>query len=82
MSFYSAVHYAEAYFFPEHYQRHQGRDSAIKRDAKIGGIWRFYARLKDTSEHARYEMEFFTANHYQLMLANLNAIKAVIMPLI
>ena len=84
MAFYSAVHYVEAYFFTQgqHYRLHPTRDSAIQRDGAIGSIWRAYERLKDTSEHARYENAFFTANQFQLMLANLNTIKTVITPLI
>jgi len=84
MVFYTAVHYVGAYFFTQgqSYQLHTDRDSAIRRDSRIGSIWRSYVRLKDASEHARYESDFFTANQYQLMLANLNSIKGVITPLI
>lgn len=84
MIFYAAMHHVEAYFFTQgvHNQLHPTRDSAIQRDNKIKAVWRAYARLKDASEHARYESAFFTANQFQLMRANLNSIKAVIIPLI
>jgi hypothetical protein len=84
MTFYAAVHYVGAYFFTQRqsYRLHIDRDSAIQRDSQIGRIWRSYERLKDASEFARYEDTFFTANHYQLMLVNLNSIKNVINPLI
>lgn len=84
MTFYAAVHYVSAYFFTRghSYQLHIHRDSAIRNDNQIGTIWRFYERLKDTSENARYGAAFFTPNHYQLMLTNLNSIKSVINPLI
>ena len=84
MTFYSAVHYVEAYFFGQgkHYQLHQARESAIKRDSKIKGIFRNYERLKTASIYARYEADFFTDKQYGGLQPNLDAIKKVIRPLI
>lgn len=84
MVFYAAVHYVGAYFFTvgQSYQLHIHRDSAIRNDTQIRTIWRFYERLKDSSENARYGSAFFTPNQYQLMLSNLHAIKGVITPLV
>jgi hypothetical protein len=84
MTFYAALHYVEAYFFTQgaDYRLHPHRDSAIQRDPKIRGIWRPYERLKDASEHARYESIFFTDAQFQHYRPNLESIKNVITPLL
>jgi hypothetical protein len=84
MSFYSAVHYVEAYFFKrgKNYRLHTERGSAIRRDGRIKDIWRQYSRLQDASENARYEKDFFTDAQFAKIRPNLEEIKRVITPLL
>ncbi|MGH9727835.1 MAG: hypothetical protein ACRD4V_04500 [Candidatus Acidiferrales bacterium] len=84
MTFYSALHYVEAYFADssKHYRLHRVRDSMIQRDPKIRRIFRSYRRLSDCSEQARYEAYFFDEGQFANIRKNLDDIKAVVVPLL
>jgi hypothetical protein len=60
--FYAALHYVEAYFatMKRHSPDHRTRDSAIRRDSRIGGLYNDYSELKNFSINARYYMTTFT----------------------
>jgi len=84
ITFYSALHYIEAYFADQnkHYRLHRVRDSMIQRDPKIRRAFRSYQRLSDCSEQARYEADFFDEGQYVNIRKNLDDIKAVVVPLL
>jgi len=57
--FYAALHYVQSYFLKQiparPFKTHAARDTAIRLDVHIGGIWNDYRSLKDWSLKTRYE---------------------------
>ena len=86
-TFYTAVHYVEAYFSkktpPVHSSNHPDRDDKIKRDAALGILWSDYRSLKDQSRYARYEPHIpFSATDLKKAQEYLDTIKRAIAPLL
>ena len=59
--FYSALHYAEAYFLKtsKHVDNHGERSDAIKFDRNLSGIYGQYMHLFDYGFNARYRLKIY-----------------------
>lgn len=59
--FYSALHYAEAYFLKtsKHVDNHGERSDAIKFDRNLSGIYGQYMHLFDCGFNARYRLKIY-----------------------
>ena len=85
--FYAALHYVQGYFLkqipPRPFKTHSARDTAIRLDANIGGIWNDYRSLKDWSLKTRYEGKQPDENDFKNdMLKSLEAVRKTIYQLI
>ena len=75
--FYVAVHHIQAYFssIGKTYTHHTARDSAIRRDENLSGIYDDYRELETYSRDARYDVPQFRESDFQKLIPRLKNIK-------
>lgn len=84
-TFYAALHYVDAYLATKHIDppTHVIRNGLVKSQAALTPLWGDYRELLNESRTARYDAgTTMTHGDVTRLQANLNAIKAVILPLI
>jgi hypothetical protein len=85
ITFYTAMHYVEAYLaknLSQHVRSHTTRDNYIARDAGLRKIGIVYSHLKFYGYNARYEPPQFKAKDVQDAEVYLATLKAGLIPLL
>jgi len=75
--FYSALHYAEAYFLKtsKHVDNHGERSDAIKFDRNLSGIYGQYMHLFDCGFNARYRLKIYGKSDVEKAKPSLEAVE-------
>ena len=75
--FYSALHYAEAYFLKtsKHVDNHGERPDAIKFDRNLSGIYGQYMHLFDCGFNARYRLKIYGKSDVEKAKPSLEAVE-------
>jgi hypothetical protein len=75
--FYSALHYAEAYFLKtsKHVDNHGERSDAIKFDRNLSGIYGQYMHLFDYGFNARYRLKIYGKSDVEKAKPSLEAVE-------
>jgi uncharacterized protein (UPF0332 family) len=84
-TFYAALHYVDAYLATKRIDpaTHVIRNSFVKNEAVLNPLWGDYRELLNESRTARYDAgTTITQADVTRLQNNLNAIKAVVLPLI
>jgi hypothetical protein len=85
VSFYTAMHYVEAYLaknLNQHVRSHTTRDSYVTRDSGLRKISIEYAHLKFYGYNARYEPPQFSAKDVKDAEGYLAKLKTILLPLL
>jgi len=83
--FYTALHYIEAYLdkhLNQHVRSHTTRDKYVGKESNLRKIFKPYGHLKYMGYTARYDLVGFTPKDTQEAQKDLEAIKALLIPLL